>query len=229
MALEDKWIITLDPVEPWVGTPSASGLMPWGHIVFPPDSKVFEKEARGVVPGDVFNIYEGIVEAFAKRTLSFDEEGNFTLQNQGLTMSGHFNARTGLGTGKFTLKANSHGFGFVSENQAFDDWFAGTVAFNEGKDYVAKYWTNMKEFDADYSVSGTLDIQYSDLVKRYSVHLDGIGTFNFNGKFYACGNDYYWETVDGKIVLKYHSKNMDLDTMYINDGTITFSPTLIFE
>ncbi len=229
MALEDKWIITLDPVEPWVGTPTVSGPVKWGHIVFPPDSKVFEKEARGVVPGDVFNIYEGIVEAFAKRTLSFDEEGNFTLQNQGLTMSGHFNARTGLGTGKFTLKANSHGFGFVTENQAFDDWFAGTVAFNEGKDYVAKYWTNMKEFDADYSVSGTLDIQYSDLVKRYSVHLDGIGTFNFNGKFYACGNDYYWETVDGKIVFKYHSKNMDLDTMYINDGTITFSPTLIFE
>ena len=229
MALEDKWNITLDPVEAYIGTPSVSGPVTWGHIVFPPDSKVFEKEARGVVPGDVFNIYEGIVEAFAKRTLNFDEEGNFNLQNQGLTMSGHFNARTGFGTGKFTLKASSHGFGFVTENQAFDDWFAGTVAYNEGKDYVAKYWTNMKEFDADYSVSGTLEIHYSDLVKRYSVHLDGIGTFNFNGNFYASGSDVYWETVDGKIVFKYHSKNMDLDTMYINDGTITFSPTLIFE
>jgi hypothetical protein len=44
------------------------------------------------------------------------------------------------------------------------------------------------------------------------------------------GSDIYWEkNDDGVYIMKYHSKKMDLDNLYINDGQLIFSPTLIFK
>lgn len=179
------------------------------------------------------SIYGGITNAFENRTLSLDAEGNFSIQIGGLDMTGNVNTRTGMGTGKFKLKANSSGKSFVTEEEAFDDWFAFNQWVNDGNTpykYVWKNWTELEHFDADFSVEGTLDIRYSDLMKRYILHLDGIGSFKLDGAIYSSGSDIYYDVDEnGKIMLKYHSKSMKLENIFVKDGTFTFSPALIYE
>ena len=233
LALEDKWDISIKPTLATRATPDASGrYYTWGPIVFK-DSKGFESHARGIVPGDIYNIYGGITNAFENRTLSLDAEGNFSIQIGGLDMTGNVNTRTGMGTGKFKLKANSSGKSFVTEEEAFDDWFAFNQWVNDGNTpykYVWKNWTELEHFDADFSVEGTLDIRYSDLMKRYILHLDGIGSFKLDGAIYSSGSDIYYDVDEnGKIMLKYHSKSMKLENIFVKDGTFTFSPALIYE
>ena len=233
LTLEDKWNITLTPLYATGETTLSDGtVVTYGPIVFP-DSQGFEEHAVGIVPGDILGIYRGITDdAFGNRQLNIDAEGNFTVQNPGLNMTGHINTRTGYGTGKFTLKTKSHGSGFITENEAFDDWCKWSEWVNNGKPegmYVG-IWTEIKKFDADFSVDGTFEIQYSELMNNYSVHLDGIGTFDFEGEYYFGAKDAHWErTADGKWFLHYQTKNMMTEEISIDKGTIVFSPTLIFQ
>lgn len=229
MALKDKWNITIDPNRAAFETTDVSGnIYHFGPLVF---SEAY-KDDRSVVPGDHWGIYSGIVEAFADRTLNVDAEGNFSIKNGGLTMSGHFNSRTGIGTGQFSLKASSQGRDIADESEAFDDWYAFNLWHLAGRHGNAPTMTSesLKDFDANFSVEGTLEISYSELMQSYAIHLDGIGSFNFTGVSYVSGSDTYWEkSDDGIYLLKYHSKKMDVDNLYINDGQLTFSPTLIFQ
>lgn len=67
-------------------------------------------------------------------------------------------------------------------------------------------------------------------MKSYAIHLDGIGSLNFTGVCYVSGSSTYWQkNEDGTYTLKYHSKNMEVDNLYIDDGQLTFSSTLIFQ
>lgn len=236
LALEDKWDMTLDPTDATYETPDVSGnYYTWGSLVYS-DKKVIkdlEEHNRGVVPGDVYGIYSGITDAFENRTLNLDAEGNFSINHKGLEMTGNVNTRTGMGTGKFKLKATSSGDDFVTEEEAFDDWYAYNLWVYAGKpsgQMPQRAWTDLKHFDADFTVEGTLSIQYSELMQRYAIHLDGIGSFNFNGVEYAYGNDIYWApNEDGMLVMKYHSKSMELSNIFVKDGTFVFSPTLIYQ
>ncbi len=173
------------------------------------------------------------IDAFENRTLSLDAEGNFSMNHKGLEMTGNVNTRTGMGTGKFKLKATSSGDDFVTEAEAFDGWYAYNLWVYAGKplgQIPQVAWTDLKHFDADFTVEGTLSIQYSELMQRYAIHLDGIGGFNFNGVVYASGNDTYWApNEDGILVLKYHSKSMELSNIFVKDGSFVFSPTLIYQ
>jgi len=233
LALEDKWNISLEPSSPTIATPDVNGnYYTWRPLVYD-SNKGFEKYARGIVPGDIYGIYSGITDAFANRTLSLDAEGNFSINHNGLEMTGSVNPRTGMGTGKFKLKVNSQGDKFVTEEEAFDSWYSTCLWIYAGKpegQSPVACWTDLEHFNADFTVEGTLQIQYSDRMQRYAVHLDGIGSFNFNGEYYSAGDDTYWEpNEDGKMVLKYHSKSMELENIYVNSGSFTFSPTLIYE
>ena len=89
----------------------------------------------------------------------------------------------------------------------------------------------MEKFNANFSVGGTLEIRYSDMMKCYAVHLDGIGTFDFSGEQYIGGADTYWEYDEEEriYVLKYHSKKMDAADMFVKDGQLIFSPTLVYQ
>lgn len=242
MDLKDKWNITLDPVLVTTDyTPEGTPIF-WGPIV-QSDSTGIGSLQRGIVPGDVYGIYEGITEALEDRTLNIDEEGNFSIKNNHLTLTGHFNARTGLGTGKFTLKTSSSGSGFMTEHEAFDDWVLWSRWVNSGKpegeyefngELVEKYefpiWNGLRSFDADFSVEGTVEIYYSELMQCYSLHLDGIGTFRFSGDHYLGPKNAYWElNTEGKWVLHYSTRDMNTDDLDIKDGSIIFSPTLIYE
>ncbi len=173
------------------------------------------------------------IDAFENRTLSLDAEGNFSMNHKGLEMTGNVNTRTGMGTGKFKLKATSSGDDFVTEAEAFDGWYAYNLWVYASKplgQIPQVAWTDLKHFDADFTVEGTLSIQYSELMQRYAIHLDGIGGFNFNGVVYASGNDTYWApNEDGILVLKYHSKSMELSNIFVKDGSFVFSPTLIYQ
>ena len=231
MALKDKWDIKIDPNQAAYETQDVSGNPYYfGPLTFPDNKNA--KGDHAMIPGDIWGIYNGIAEAFEERTLSVDAEGNFSIKNKGLTMSGHFNSRTGTGTGKFKLNVSSQGRNIADESKAFDDWYAFSLWVQGGKQGKAPTLTaeTLKDFDATFSVEGTLDISYSDLMQLYAIHLDGIGTFNFAGVCYMGGSDIYWEkNDDGVYIMKYHSKKMDLDNLYINDGQLIFSPTLIFK
>lgn len=228
MALKDKWDITIDPNRAAYETTDVSGnIYYFGPLVYPGG-----KSDRSIVPGDMWGIYNGIVEAFEGRALSLDAEGNFSIKNKGLTMSGHFNSRTGSGTGQFKLNVSSQAREIADESKAFDDWYQWTLWYQGGQQGPQPVFTaeSLKEFDANYSVEGTLEISYSELMKIYAIHLDGIGSFNFTGACYTGGSDIYWEkNDDGVYVMKYHSKKMDVDNLYINGGQFIFSPMLIFE
>ena len=227
MALKDNWDITIDPNRAAYETTDVSGnIYYFGPIVFPDG-----KSKRSIVPGDMWGIYNGIVEAFEGRALSLDAEGNFSIKNKGLTMSGHFNSRTGSGTGQFKLNVSSQAREIADESKAFDDWYQWALWHQSGEQGNAPVFTaeTLKEFDANFSVEGTLEISYSELMQVYAIHLDGIGSFNFTGACYTGGSDIYWEkNDDGVYVMKYHSKKMDIDNLYINDGQFIFSPTLIY-
>ena len=231
MALKDEWNITIDPNRAAYETTDVSGnIYYFGPLTFPGDKNV--KGERTIVPGDLWGIYNGIAEAFDVRMLNVDAEGNFTISNKGLTMSGHFNSRTGTGTGQFKLNVSSQGRDIADESKAFDDWYAFSLWHQSGQHGPAPVFTaeTLKEFDADFSVEGTLDISYSDLMKVYAIHFDGIGSFNFTGVCYMGGSDTYWEkNDDGVYIMKYHSKKMDVDNIYVNDGQFIFSPTLIYQ
>ena len=228
IALKDNWDITIDPNRAAYETTDVSGnIYYFGPLVYPGG-----KSDRSIVPGDMWGIYNGIVEAFEGRALSLDAEGNFSIKNKGLTMSGHFNSRTGSGTGQFKLNVSSQAREIADESKAFDDWYQWTLWYQGGQQGPQPVFTaeSLKEFDANYSVEGTLEISYSELMQVYAIHLDGIGSFNFTGACYTGGSDIYWEkNDDGVYVMKYHSKKMDVDNLYINDGQFIFSPTLIFE
>lgn len=230
LALKDKWDITIDPNRAAYETTDVSGnIYHFGPLVFSQSSK----GDRSAVPGDLWGIYSGIVEAFAERKLNVDAEGNFSIKNKGLTMSGQFNSRTGIGTGKFSLKVSSQGRDLADESKAFDDWYAFNLWYLAGQHGSAPTMTSetLKDFDANFSVEGTLEISYSELMNIYAIHLDGIGSYNFTGVSYVSGSDTYWEKDEeqGIYVLKYHSKKMDVDNVYVNDGQLIFSPTLVYE
>ena len=121
MALKDKWDITIDPNRAAYETTDVSGnIYHFGPLVF---SEGYKGD-RSAVPGDYWGIYSGIVEAFAERKLNVDAEGNFSIKNKELTMCGHFNSRTGIGNGKFSLNVSSQGRDIADESKAFDDWYA---------------------------------------------------------------------------------------------------------
>lgn len=233
MDLSDKWNITLNPVlAESESTDTEGNPFLWGPIVHS-DSTGIGNLQLGIIPGDIYGIYEGITEAFEDRTLNIDEEGNFSIRNNHLTLTGHFNARTSFGTGKFTLKTSSSGSGFMREDEAFDDWASYCLWSYKGKpegEYVGPIWNSLKSFDADFSVEGTVEIYYSEMMQRYALHLDGIGSFNFEGKYYVGPEDALWErNNEGEWILHYTSKKMTLEKVNIDEGTITFSPTLIYE
>ncbi|MBO4840576.1 MAG: hypothetical protein J5524_05705 [Bacteroidaceae bacterium] len=229
MALKDKWDITINPNRAAYETTDVSGnIYYFGPLVF--DEAI--KGQRGTVPGDLWGIYNGIVEAFEERTLNLDAEGNFSVNHKGLNMTGHYNSRTGSGTGKFTLHVKSEGRDIADESKAFDDWYQYSLWHLGGEQGPRPVFTaeTLKDFDASFSVEGTFEISYSELMNTYAVHLDGIGSYNFNGTIYTGGGDTYFErNEDGVYVLKYHSKKMDVDNLYVNDGQLIFSPTLIYE
>lgn len=231
MALKDKWEITVDPNRATLETTLNNGdLMYFGPLTFP-DSEGYPY-VLGTVPGDIYGIYNGIVEAFDDRTFNFDAEGNFAISNKALTMSGSYNQRAGIGTGKFTLKAKSYQGNMISESKAFDDWFRYAKWMAEGQHGPEPMLTvdPLEHFDAEFQIDGTVEIHYSELMKVYTIHLDGIGTYNLNGAYYVGGTDTYFELDnEGNPVLKYHSKNMKLENIYVNDGQVIFSPTLIYK
>lgn len=229
MDLKDKWNIQIDPNRAAYETTDVSGNVYYLEPLVFPDAY---KGQMGAIPGDIWGIYDGIAEAFEDRTLSIDAEGNFSVKKDGLTMSGHFNSRTGFGTGKFSLKVSSQSRDIADESKAFDDWYQWNLWHLAGEHGSAPKQTaeTLKDFDANFSVEGTLEISYSKLMNTYVVYFDGIGSYNFTGVIYTGGSDIYWERDEnGKSVLKYHSKKMDVDNLYVNDGQFIFSPILLFE
>ena len=241
LVLEDIWNIKVDPLAADCETPLPNGeIAKWGPIVHS-DSEGIEDQVRGIVPGDLFGIYTGITDAFEDRTLTLDPEGNFSIQNKGLTMTGHINSRTGYGTGKFTLKASSSGSDYLTEREAFEDYCRyalwaiqgrpDTVVYQGGGyKYEGTIWNSLKYFNADFSIEGTVDIRYSDITECYSFHFDGIGSFNFSGEYYFGAEDAaWWRDADGNWRLEIGNRNMTLEGIHINDGSIIFSPTLIFQ
>lgn len=233
--MEDKWDIKLDPNKALIDVVTADSIPRYFSPLIYPDDQGWERisVAEHYVPGDVHGILNGIAEAFEDRTLNLDEEGNFSISNSHLTMTGNVNRKIGYGTGKFTLKAHSSGSHFVSEFDAFDDWYQWAVWYQGGQHGprpVDKCWTTMEEFNANFSVGGTLEIRYSDMMKCYAVHLDGIGSFNFSGEAYGDAKRYEWvQNEEGILILKYHSKQMNTMDMAVEDGQLIFSPTLVYE
>ena len=241
LVLEDIWNIKVDPVLADCETPTPDGgIAKWGPIVYS-DSEGIEDKVYGIVPGDFYGIYNGITDAFEDRTLTLDPEGNFSIQNEGLNLTGHFNSRTGYGTGKFTLKASSSGSDYVTEKEAFEDWCRWSLWVIQGKPdtvvyqggaytYEATLGNALKHYDANFSVEGTVDIRYSDITECYSFHFDGIGSFNYSGEYYFGPVDAaWWREADGNWRLEIGNRNMTLEGIHIHDGTVIFSPTLIFE
>lgn len=232
MFLEDNWDISIKPlVATMEATDMVGTVFTWGPLVYP-DNKGFEGLARGIVPGDIYGIYQGITDAFEDRTLVLDEEGNFTIQNNALTMTGNINHISGSGSGKFSLKASSEGRDFVTEEDAFDDWFKYVLYQNGytdiGRDHLIN-WTQLEHFDADFTVEGTVEIHFSELMQCFIFTLSGIGSYKFDGAYYSGGSDLYSDyDDDGRLVWKYHSKNMIRAHIYVNDGTFVFGPTLIY-
>lgn len=231
--MEDSWDISIKPITATIAIPDVSGnYYEWGPLVYSND-KGFEKVAKGQIDGDIYGIFNGIVDLFSDRKLTFDAGGNFSYEKNGLKMSGNFNKEILSGTGTFTLTAMSTGRDLVNEADAFDDWFQEVLkdsGFRTDSVYQKKAWTNLKDFNADFSVSGTLQIYYSALMKRYVITLEGIGSYNFDGYFYSNSDDLYADFDDnGKYVWKYHSKTMKTMEIYVNDGQLIFSPSLVFE
>ncbi len=67
-------------------------------------------------------------------------------------------------------------------------------------------------------------------MQSYSIYLDGIGSYNLDGYCYTGGDDTYWDyDENGNLILKYHSKKMYKEKLYVKDGQIIFCPTLVFE
>ncbi len=233
MDLKDKWNITLDPLYATIATPDTEGnYYDWGPLVFP-DSIGYGSKSRGIIPGDIYGLYNDIVEAFEDRTLNFDGEGNFTIQHGGLNMTGNYNARTKFGTGKFTLKASSRGSNLVTENQAFEEYRKMVIWITSGKPggvYEQDLWTFLDEFDAKFSVEGTVEVYYSNLNDCYILHLDGIGTYKFDGEYFSHNPDGYAERDDeGNWTYIYKNKNMVKEDIYVKEGSFSFSPTLVYE
>lgn len=234
MDLKDKWNITLEPQYATIATPDVSGnYYNWGPLVFE-DNKGFESHARGTIPGDIYGLFNGIVEAFEERTLNLDGEGNFSIQHNGLNMTGNYNARTKFGTGKFTLKSSSHGANFVTEHQAFEEYSKWAVWYvshpgESRESYHQDLWTYLDEFDATFSVEGTAEIYYSNLMDCYVLHLDGIGSYTFDGEYFSHPSDGYIKIEEGKSTFVYKTKNMEKDDIYVKEGSFTFSPTLIYK
>ena len=232
MDLKDKWNITLEPIYATIATPDISGnYYTWGPLVFP-DSKGFESHARGTIPGDIYGLFNGIVEAFEDRSLSLDGEGNFSIQHKGLNMTGNYNARTKFGTGKFTLKSSSHGSNFVTEHQAFEEYRKYVLWYcsHQGGLYSQDLWTYLDEFDANFSVEGTVEVYYSNLQDCFVLHLDGIGTYTFDGEYFSNNPDGYAEKNEkGEWEYFYTNKDMAKENIYVREGSFSFSPTLLYE
>ena len=235
MSLTDRWNITLSPtlVESDAYFDEDGNPIKWGPIV-DSDSIGIGNLQRGIVPGDFYNIYEGITDAFRDRTLSFDEKGNFFIQNNALTLTGNYNERIGFGSGKFRLRASSSGSGFMTETEAFDEWALiglWTLKGEPSGEFPVSIWNRLKSFDASFSVEGTAEIYYSDITQCYVLHLNGIGSFDFEGKHYLGPKDHaIWKQDEkGEWILEYTSKRMDINDLNIDDGTIIFSPTLLYE
>ena len=235
--LRDSWDMTINPNRAQLDVATLDGVPHYFAPLIGPNDKYWGDGATVVahtVPGDAYGIFNGIADVFTERTLNIDADGKFSVKNDKLTMSGSYNSRTGIGTGKFSLTATSEGSNFVTEDQAFDFWYGlqqWVASGNDANTYKDKSmaWTALEHFNADFSVSGTMEIRYSDMMESYSIHFDGIGTYNLLGTQYAGGADTYWdEDTDGHLVLKYHSKKMDTWEMFVKDGQFVFCPTLIF-
>lgn len=231
MALEDKWDITIDPNRAAYETTDVSGNVYYFGPLVKPGSKRIEGQ-HGIVPGDFWGIFDGIANAFEDRTLNFDADGNFSVNHKGLNMTGHYDSRTGIGTGRFTLKVKSEGNDIADEEKAFDEWYRWVLWHLAGEHGNAPTFTaeTMKDFETNFSIEGTLEIGYSELMQSYTIHLDGIGSYNLDGYCYTGGDDTYWDNDEnGNPTLKYHSKKMHKEKLYVKDGQIIFSPTLVFE
>jgi hypothetical protein len=121
----------------------------------------------------------------------------------------------------------------VTENQAFEEYRKMMIWISSGKPggvYEQDLWTFLDEFDAKFSVEGTVEVYYSNLNDCYVLHLDGIGTYTFDGEYFSHNPDGHTQKDDkGNWTYIYQNKDMVKENIYVKEGSFSFSPTLVYE
>lgn len=140
---------------------------------------------------------DGLKKLFdADRTITPSADGSFTIQHDGLTISGVLNPQTGRGEGTFTVNTS---YEYVSpltlEQRAAwwtDIWKAVNERVQQGEnaaavltektaEYPQTIWDNWISCSVQQNITGTFTMKYSQKEQKYKMTFEGEGTFSLDG------------------------------------------------
>lgn len=204
---QDEWHITINPA----------------FSYFDDDGKPADMiDLESVYGVDTLGVFAGIKEALSKnRDINLDENGNFTIKTDDVTITGNIDPKKRAGTATFTLKATSEGTNPWTDEQYFDFWWSIVMRTYDVPDPVSI----IKDFTANYQLTGDVTIGYSERADCYIFHFDGNGSFDFTGERWGKGLDVDYDWENGWF---YTSKKMETKGIHVNDGKIKLSADLLY-
>ena len=151
--------------------------------------------------GAVFQIRdewnEGLKKLFdADRTISPSADGTFTIDHDGLTITGVLNPQTGRGEGTFSVNTSYEYVSPATVEQREIWWTEILKVVNEraqhGENAAAVYdektaeypetiWDNWISCSVQQNITGTFSMKYSQKEQKYKLEFEGEGSFTLNG------------------------------------------------
>lgn len=140
---------------------------------------------------------EGLKKLFdADRTISPSADGTFTIDHDGLTITGVLNPQTGRGEGTFSVNTSYEYVSPATVEQREIWWTEIFKVVNEraqhGENAAAVYdektaeypetiWDNWISCSVQQNITGTFSMKYSQKEKKYKMTFEGEGSFTLNG------------------------------------------------
>lgn len=151
--------------------------------------------------GAVFQIRDewndGLKKLFdTDRTISPAADGSFTIEHDGLTISGILNPQTGRGEGTFSVNTSYEYVSPLTLEQREIWWTeiykemyeraqhgenAAAVFDEKTAEYPETIWDNWISCSVQQNITGTFSMKYSQKEKKYKMTFEGEGTFTLDG------------------------------------------------
>lgn len=151
--------------------------------------------------GAVFQIRdewnEGLKKLFdTDRTISPAADGSFTIEHDGLTISGILNLQTGRGEGTFSVNTSYEYVSPLTLEQREIWWTeiykemyeraqhgenAAAVYDEKTAEYPETIWDNWISCSVQQNITGTFSMKYSQKEKKYKMTFEGEGSFTLDG------------------------------------------------
>ena len=173
------------------------------------------------------DVAQGINKALSvNRNLVIAKDGSFSINEEGVKISGNIDVKSHSGSGTFTLDTQTDFVNEISEEEIFDFYASVFVKDQELKPAPR---TIIKAFTAKHQISGTVTVGYSEKAQQYVLRFVGEGPFTLNGERYTTDSSVWVWDEKNQYVVGYTEKKLDSEPVSVPSGTIKMDCELLYE